>query len=200
MRAAHRLPLCALFLVLATIPGSSAAPGDTLFSTVPGTIPGAVSAGPSLVYTQPADGQVTSEICVVFTISLSSSTSELTSGIVTSTDYDAWSGVSYSSVSEDIAALKAKFVGNKACEGDDFSDTSCTSQPMHLDAGKTYMLVVLNAGLNTPVSYNSMLVTECTTAQDAQLGHDHDHASGASRHLTQTFTFAALVVGALASV
>lgn len=70
---------------------------------------------------------------------------------------------------------------------------------MHLDAGKTYMLVSLNAGQNT-LSYNSMLVTECTTAQDAQLGHDHDHASGASRHLTQTFTFAALVVGALALV
>ena len=199
MRAAHRLPLCALFLVLATIPGSSAAPGDTLFSTVPGTIPGAVGAGPSWVSTDPADGQVTSEICVVFTISLSSSTSELTSGIVTSTDYDAWSGVSYSSVSEDIAALKAKFVGNKACEGADFSDTSCTSQPMHLDAGKTYMLVSLNAGQNT-LSWNSMLVTECTTAQDAQLGHDHDHASGASRHLTQTFTFVALFVGALALV
>ena len=199
MRAAHRLPLCALFLVLATIPGSSAAPGDTLFSTVPGTIPGAVGTAPGGVSTDTADGQVTSEICVVFTISLSSSTSELTSGIVTSTDYDAWSDVSYLSVSEDIAALKAKFVGNKACEGDDFSDTSCTSQPMHLDAGKTYMLVSANAGQNT-LSYNSMLVTECTTAQDAQLGHDHDHASGASRHLTQTFTFAALVVGALASV
>ena len=186
-------------MVLATIPGSSAAPGDTLFSAVPGTISGAGSTAPGVVYTSPADGQVTSEICVVFTISLSSSTSELTSGIVTSTDYDAWSGVSYPSVSEDIAALKAKFVGNKACEGADFSDTSCTSQPMHLDAGKTYTLVSLNAGQNT-LSYNSMLVTECTTAQDAQLGHDHDHASGASRHLTQTFTFAALVVGALALV
>jgi uncharacterized cupredoxin-like copper-binding protein len=198
MRAAHRLPLCALFLVLATIPGSSAAPGDTLFSAVPGTISGAGSTAPGVVYTSDAD-PVTSEICVVFTISLSSSTSELTSGIVTSTDYDAWSGVSYPSVSEDIAALKAKFVGNKACEGADFSDTSCTSQPMHLDAGKTYTLVSLNAGQNT-ISYNSMLVTECTTAQDAQLGHDHDHASGASRHLTQTFTSAALAVGALALV
>jgi uncharacterized cupredoxin-like copper-binding protein len=198
MLAAHRLPLCALFLVLATIPGSSAAPGDTLFSAVPGTISGAGSTAPGVVYTSPAD-PVTSEICVVFTISLSSSTSELTSGIVTSTDYDAWSGVSYPSVSEDIAALKAKFVGNKACEGADFSDTSCTSQPMHLDAGKTYTLVSLNAGQNT-ISYNSMLVTECTTAQDAQLGHDHDHASGASRHLTQTFTSAALAVGALALV
>ena len=174
MLAAHRLPLCALFLVLATIPGSSAAPGDTLFSAVPGTISGAGSTAPGVVYTSTAD-PVTSEICVVFTISLSSSTSELTSGIVTSTDYDAWSGVSYPSVSEDIAALKAKFVGNKACEGADFSDTSCTSQPMHLDAGKTYTLVSLNAGQNT-ISYNSMLVTECTTAQDAQLGHDHDHA------------------------
>ena len=198
MLAAHRLPLCALFLVLATIPVSHAAPGETLFSWSGGTISGTAGGALHHVYTTPADGEISSETCVVSTIVLSASASGFTSGITKASDYNVWAATTYSTVSEDVAALKAKFLTNSVCEGSAFADTSCTSDAVSLSPD-TYVLVMVNAQ-TSDVTVSSALITECTEAQHATLGHDHDHASGASRHLTQTFTSAALAVGALALV
>ena len=150
------------------------------------------------VYTTPADGEISSETCVVSTIVLSASASGFTSGITKASDYNVWAATTYSTVSEDVAALKATFLTNSVCEGSAFADTSCTSDAVSLSPD-TYVLVMVNAQ-TSDVTVSSALITECTEAQHATLGHDHDHASGASRHLTQTFTFAALVVGALALV
>ena len=175
------------------VSGSHATPGETLFNWPGGTISGTAGGTLHHVYTDRADGQVSSDLCVVSTIALSASASGFTAGIIKASDYDVWAVTTYPTVSEDVAALKAKFLTNSVCEGSDFADTSCTSSAVSLSPD-TYMLVMVNAQA-TDVTVSSALITECTAAQVASLGST-SHAN----RLTQTFTLTALVVGALALV
>ena len=89
------------------------------------------------------------------TIALSASASGFTAGIIKASDYDVWAVTTYPTFSEDVAALKAKFLTNSVCEGSDFADTSCTSSAVSLSPD-TYMLVMVNAQA-TDVTVSSAL-------------------------------------------
>ena len=170
-------------MVLSAVPVSHAAPGDTVLTASAGTITGTSSG--SLYHVPDPLPTISSETCVVSKIDLSAAATDLTSGIAKTSDYNVWFATSYPSVAQDVAALKAKFLTNSICEGNDFADTTCTSDAVSLSPG-TYTFVIVNAQ-SSAVTVSSAKITECVT-------------SGASRHLKQTFTFAALVVGALALV
>lgn len=152
--------LCAL----STLPGSYAAPGETIFSAGPLTV--SASAG-----SRYSKGDSNGKTCVVTTVTVAAPTLHLTTGFVARSDYTNWVvNTAYPTVAQDVAALKAKILPASLCENTDFSDTSCTRSPVALDASVSYIWVAVNSALSGGVTANSVIVTECTTAQVAALG------------------------------
>ena len=135
------------------------------------------------------DGYVATDTCVVTSTTLASSTLGMTVGIITSSNYDNWyAQQSALTVAQSLDLIKDKFESNSICEGTDFSDYSCTTAPLMLSGGETYMIVFLNTDSSQSVTVNAATVTQCTAAQHAAL----ESSSDASR-LAQRFIFTLLI-------
>ena len=154
MRAAHRLPLCALFLVLATIPVSHAESVTTLLSgsaTVPAW---------DYVVSEPGTGLD----CVKYVVNTNSSTDKIISAVVTIANGAAIESASYGSVSAAYNDIKSKAVSGSFCDYADFNDSTCTKIVL-VDSRTTYYLGVANS--DTIPHTGSWTVTTCTSAEKA---------------------------------
>ena len=154
MRAAHRLPLCALFLVLATIPVSHAESVTTLLSGS-GAVPARGFVG--------SDGANGVE-CVKYVVNANANTDKIIAAVVSSANGAAISAADYSSVSAAYNDVKSKAVSGSFCDYADFADSTCT-KVVRLDAGTTYHLAVAN--VDTVPHTGSWNVTTCTSAEKA---------------------------------
>ena len=154
MRAAHRLPLCALFLVLATIPVSHAESVTTLLSGS-GAVPARGFVG--------SDGANGVE-CVKYVVNANANTDKIIAAVVSSANGAAISAADYSSVSAAYNDVKSKAVSGSFCDYADFADSTCTKIVL-LDSSTTYYLGVANS--DTIPHTGSWTVTTCTSAEKA---------------------------------
>ena len=113
------------------------------------------------------------------------------SGLIARPDYNDWANTTYPTVAQDVAALKAKILPASLCENTDFSDTSCTSPPVALDASVRYIWVAINSGSSADVTVNSVTVTECTATQVATLGAASSAAGSLAALVATTVAVAA---------